>query len=92
MMWGSFLRAGRGAAAAHVGRSLTRRKPYTSDILIIEAGDAFVHVGPLQMNESCTSTVHVGLSIFSFQVVWWLTSGVLPPLAPLRLLRPGLPN
>ena len=79
MMRGSFSRAGRGG---------TRRPQlYTSEALhvgyfIVEAGDGFADERRL----------HVGLSIFSFQVVLLTSGRLLPPHSPARLSRPGLPN
>lgn len=100
-MRGSFF-AWRGAAAVHVGRSLTRRNLYTSDILQLKQEMVLSTSDLLQMGRGCKfqyrtrrATIsrrwHVGVSIFSFQVVL-LTSGILPPHSPSRLLRPGLSN
>lgn len=82
MMLGSFLRAGRGAAAVHVGRSLTRRKLYTSDILQLKQEMLLSTSDPF----SDERRLHVGLSNFFLQVVLF-TSAHLPtscalPLAP----------
>ena len=79
MMRGSFLRAERGAAE-HVGRSLTRRKLYTSDILYLKQG---MVLSTSDQPFADGKGLHVGLSIFSLQVVL-LTSGILPtfPLCP----------
>lgn len=89
---GSFLRGGAGrGAAAHVGRSLTRRIFARRIFMYLKQGWFCPRRIFWQMNEGCTYPVHVGLSIFSFQVVLF-TSGIFPPHSPPRLSRPGLPN
>ena len=74
-------------AAAHVGRSLTRRKPYTSDILQLKQ-EMLLSTSDQPFADG--KGLHVGLSIFSFQVVL-LTSGNSPTSCALPL-APGLPN
>lgn len=78
---GQLFACGAGGAAEHVGRSLTRRKPYTSDILQLKQEMV------LQMNEGCTSDFPSSSSKLSC-----LRRASSPPSRSARFSRPGLPN